>query len=218
MTVRSNPLERVAPYAIRENVLSPSDLAELTAFAIAHEPKFEPSRVSSGDDGVREDGKYRISRGLPARDFLPWRGRMKDVITALVPELTVELGLKPFDPVGYEIELVRHNHGDFFLRHIDTATRDDLAGRRAISILLYFHAEPRGFDGGELRLFSVARDTVFADIVPSQNRLVAFASWIPHEVLPVSCPSRRFADSRFAINCWVRMARPDETAPSNAQA
>jgi Rps23 Pro-64 3,4-dihydroxylase Tpa1-like proline 4-hydroxylase len=28
------------------------------------------------------------------------------------------------------------------------------------------------------------------------------------EARPVSCPSRRFADSRFAINCWIRCDKP----------
>jgi SM-20-related protein len=30
-----------------------------------------------------------------------------------------------------------------------------------------------------------------------------FPSWVLHEVRPVSCPSKRFVDSRFAINCWL---------------
>jgi Rps23 Pro-64 3,4-dihydroxylase Tpa1-like proline 4-hydroxylase len=43
----------------------------------------------------------------------------------------------------------------------------------------------------------------FVDIEPANDTLVFFPSWYPHEVLPVSCPSGRFEDSRFAINCWV---------------
>ena len=42
----------------------------------------------------------------------------------------------------------------------------------------------------------------FVDIDPVHDSLVFFPSWLPHEVLPVSCPSRRFMDSRFAIHCW----------------
>jgi SM-20-related protein len=34
--------------------------------------------------------------------------------------------------------------------------------------------------------------------------LVVFPSRYLHEVLPVSCPSQTFADSRFTINGWVR--------------
>ncbi|MGB8690572.1 MAG: proline hydroxylase, partial [Microcoleus sp.] len=33
---------------------------------------------------------------------------------------------------------------------------------------------------------------------------VFFLSRYMHEVLPVSCPSKAFADSRFTINGWVR--------------
>jgi Rps23 Pro-64 3,4-dihydroxylase Tpa1-like proline 4-hydroxylase len=35
----------------------------------------------------------------------------------------------------------------------------------------------------------------------------SFPSWAPHEVMPISCPSKRFTDSRFAINYWVYRAR-----------
>jgi Rps23 Pro-64 3,4-dihydroxylase Tpa1-like proline 4-hydroxylase len=45
-------------------------------------------------------------------------------------------------------------------------------------------------------------DAPFHDVEPLHNSLVVFPAWLPHEVLKVSCPSGRFADSRFAINCW----------------
>jgi asparagine synthetase B (glutamine-hydrolysing) len=54
-----------------------------------------------------------------------------------------------------------------------------------------------------------ATDFDGADIEPIHNSLLMFPSWAPHEVMPVNCPSQRFIDSRFAINCWVHRERPD---------
>lgn len=34
--------------------------------------------------------------------------------------------------------------------------------------------------------------------------IIFFLSRYMHEVLPVKCPSRNFADSRFTINGWIR--------------
>jgi Rps23 Pro-64 3,4-dihydroxylase Tpa1-like proline 4-hydroxylase len=42
---------------------------------------------------------------------------------------------------------------------------------------------------------------------PRNNRLIAFPSFVPHEVRRVACPSGEFADSRFAINVWLSRAR-----------
>jgi Rps23 Pro-64 3,4-dihydroxylase Tpa1-like proline 4-hydroxylase len=57
------------------------------------------------------------------------------------------------------------------------------------------------------RIGSRAGEEGGADIAPEPNSLVLFPSWAPHEVLLVRCPSGRFEDSRFAINCWIYRAR-----------
>ena len=40
------------------------------------------------------------------------------------------------------------------------------------------------------------------DLEPLRNSLVAFPSWVPHEVRPIGVPSGDFGDYRFALNCW----------------
>jgi Rps23 Pro-64 3,4-dihydroxylase Tpa1-like proline 4-hydroxylase len=75
-----------------------------------------------------------------------------------------------------------------------------------ISAVYYFHTLPKAFSGGALRLHSLAASGklgTFVDVEPDCDTLIFFPSWFPHEVLPVHCPSGRFMDSRFAINCWV---------------
>jgi SM-20-related protein len=75
-------------------------------------------------------------------------------------------------------------------------------------------AHGRSLAGGALRLYAIGgeADQKFVDIEPLRNSLLMFPSWAPHEVMPVSCPSKRFIDSRFAINCWVH--RKKSAAPA----
>jgi Rps23 Pro-64 3,4-dihydroxylase Tpa1-like proline 4-hydroxylase len=50
----------------------------------------------------------------------------------------------------------------------------------------------------------------FTAVTPAANRLVVFPSEEFHEAMPVRCPSKQFADSRFAVTTWLhRAARPD---------
>ncbi len=57
---------------------------------------------------------------------------------------------------------------------------------RALTLVYYFHASPKRFEGGELRLY--ARDG-FVDLAPVCDRLVAFPSASSHEVRPTRCDS-----------------------------
>ena len=96
-----------------------------------------------------------------------------------------------------------------------------LTGRRVTGVY-YFHARPRGFSGGDLRIHDRVRER--GQVVPARtfravrcadNRAVFFASETPHEVRPVHCRSGAFRDSRFALTVWFwtgpRVARPPGT-------
>ena len=58
-----------------------------------------------------------------------------------------------------ELELVAHNDGAFYARHIDTATGEDSNQVRVLSGVYYFHAKPKAFTGGALRLFAIRGPT-----------------------------------------------------------
>ena len=116
-------------------------------------------------------------------------------------------------PSSLEFELNAYGDGGFFGRHIDISTGRDrvpLGAKpgedRVITAVYYFHAEPKGFTGGALRLFRFGSDGGAngdsAAYEPLQNSILAFPSWASHDVEPVSCASGRFADYRFALNCW----------------
>jgi Rps23 Pro-64 3,4-dihydroxylase Tpa1-like proline 4-hydroxylase len=173
-------------------------------WTLDNEEKFKASWVSGEQGDNKHDPSIRAS--LRVSDFGPMESLLRLRLLDFVPTLIRELRMTPFEPSEVELELVANNHGAFFKQHIDTLTRD---GRqpsdRMLSAVYYFHTEPKGFTGGALRLSSLGTDSHDSgtDVQPEQNMLLAFPSWWPHEVLPVSCPSRRFSDSRFNVNCWV---------------
>lgn len=118
-------------------------------------------------------------------------------------------------PEYVELELVADGDGAHFVRHSDIPTgpgRRPLGGDakgqqdRLLSGVYYFHREPKAFSGGALRLHRFGGVDVpedWVDVEPEQNSFVAFPTWAPHEVRPISCPSRDFADSRLAVNAWL---------------
>jgi hypothetical protein len=194
------------PYLVLHRFLDTDTVAGLLAFTLAHEAAFAPTKTGRSGQG-KVDPRVRISTGT--RELGPFKPIFRSKMLALVPDVVARLRTTPIESPFVELELVAHNDGAFFRHHIDTHTHDDCGSLRVLSSVFYFHTRPKAFSGGALRLYAIgdpARAT-FVDIEPTHNTLLAFPSWAPHEVRPVSCPSRRFADSRFAINCWVHRAR-----------
>jgi Rps23 Pro-64 3,4-dihydroxylase Tpa1-like proline 4-hydroxylase len=188
------------PYRVLHDFFDAATVDGLLAHSLALEETFTPTRI--GSKGI--DPAVRRSRGT--RDLGPFRPIFEKRMAELAPTLVAELGLTPFEVHSIELQLVAHGEGAFYLRHIDTQTAriDEVERLRVLSGVYYFHALPKAFSGGELRLFAIGPSaTQFVDVTPEHNSLLIFPSWAPHEVRPVICPSGRFADSRFAINCWV---------------
>jgi Rps23 Pro-64 3,4-dihydroxylase Tpa1-like proline 4-hydroxylase len=200
------------PYHRILDFLTIHELNDLLKFSIANEHRFKPSTIRRGAINVISP-QQRVSVAL--REF----GAMKNVLfarmTAIVPRLIAELRVTAFVPTKVELELVAHGDHAFFKRHIDTSTGADAKEKsaRLISAVYYFYSEPKAFAGGALRLYRFGKvDSAddFIDIQPKQNSLIAFPSWASHEVLPIICPSKRFSDSRFAVNCWVHGLTSDK--------
>jgi SM-20-related protein len=101
-----------------------------------------------------------------------------------------------------QIELLAHayNDGSFFGRHSDAAAGGPNWQRR-LSGILYLHALPRKFGGGDLVIYD--RQGRAHAIEPEHNSAVFFPSDLSHEVSTVSCATKAFADSRFSINIWI---------------
>jgi SM-20-related protein len=194
----------IPPHRVYRNFLDSGTREGLLAWAIENKTKFEPTKVSQGSES-KHDSSQRVS--VRVRHFGPVEAILRHRLLNLVPTLINDLRVTSFEPCKVTLELVAHNDGAFYKRHIDTAIGDARkASHRALSAVYYFHTEPKAFSGGSLRLYPFGAQEAegnFIDVQPEQNTLVAFPSWASHEVFPVSCPSKRFVDSRFAVNCWV---------------
>lgn len=200
--------DRPAPYLVIDAAFPPDQAQALLDWAVGLETVFRPSRVvrPSGVEGRYVAPEVRSSHVLPKHVLAPWRAALNERFAALLPMILSELRQPPIDQPEFELELAVHRDGDFYRWHRDNAAKGRTRGR-VVSLVYYFNTEPAGFSGGALRLHALRHDPARAvDIMPRHNRLAAFLSWAPHEVMPITCPSGQFAASRFAINCWVHRA------------
>ncbi|HWR81188.1 MAG TPA: 2OG-Fe(II) oxygenase [Pseudomonas sp.] len=203
----SNPagiFESIPPYLIREGFLGADLVAKLIDYAAENESRFQNSTTGiTANERVRPD--WRVSSLL--RSFAPLKQEIKPLFNAALPEALQVLGMSGFDLYHTELELVAHGNGAFYNTHIDTAIDKDDESVRVLTAVYYFHAEPKAFHGGNLRLLPLrhnAAEDMHLDIEPLNDRLLLFPSWVPHRVMPVVSDSTDFRDSRFAINCWYR--------------
>jgi len=187
---------------VLDEFLAPHELDELVAYALEHEAEFQSSEVISpdGDPGVI-DYDHRRSRVL--MDLGKHQEVILERIRCVLPRVLEQLGVEEFPTTHVEAQITASNEGDFFRAHSDDA-QETIATRR-ITFVYFFHREPRPFEGGELRVHDAGNDLGrgYQTIVPQQNQIVFFPCSALHEINPVRCPSRAFADSRFTLNGWL---------------
>jgi len=191
------------PFRVFAEFLDPGLVDRLLDYSLSNQSRFQPTTVGGS---FELNPSVRISYKLD--DLGELRAELESRIMSMASTLITDLHLSLFSPARCELELVAHGDGAFYTRHIDTDTERGAGAdmHRIVSGVYYFNNEPKAFSGGALRLYSFgpfASNSQFVDIEPSHNTFVVFPSWVLHEVLPVSCPSKRFIDSRFAINCWL---------------
>lgn len=202
------PLPRSAPelslpstYLQIDNFLSPETHARLVAYAIDHESEFLPANVDADVTGYRHS--------LVLHDFPEFSQLMRKSVQERIESLLAFFQLPPFPIQDIECQLTAHNDGHFYKTHNDNGSAG--TANRMISYVYYFHQQPKGYTGGELRLYDTrVQNNIYVaaenhhDVIPRDNSIVFFLPRYLHEVLPVSCPDRQFANSRFTINGWVR--------------
>jgi Rps23 Pro-64 3,4-dihydroxylase Tpa1-like proline 4-hydroxylase len=200
-------------FRVLPEFLAPDEAARLLDYAEANAAAFKPTEVGARDK-ARIDPSLRVSSSL--RGLGPTGPLLKGKLEDMAGDLTAALRMSPFTVSSVELQLVAHGDGAFYRRHIDTGTATDLSSIRVLSGVYYLHRAPKRFAGGALRLYAIGDADRFVDVEPLHNSLLVFPSWAPHEVMPVSCPSGAFMDSRFAVNCWLRMRRPRPNDPPAA--
>ncbi|AFY42356.1 2OG-Fe(II) oxygenase [Nostoc sp. PCC 7107] len=144
---------------------------------------------------------YRVSQSLNA--VAEVQSLIVDKVKSLLPQVCQQLDIPPFFVTLIETQITAHNDGNYYKLHSDNGSYDTF--NREISYVYYFYREPQAFSGGELRFCLDDSDQLLEQqITPQQNSIILFPSRYLHEVLPVCCPSKMFADSRFTFHGWIR--------------
>ena len=208
------------PVARMVDFLGQDDHAAILEWTLSNPDLFAPVGIHDNEsEATVIDPTRRICAAT--RDFGPHRPMLRERLLAALPDLMAQAGMH-FAVDSLELELAAHGDGAFFTAHTDIpvgAKRKPLAEMpgqdRILSAVYYFYARPKRFSGGNLRLYRFGAAPHGAgedpanriDIEPLDNVLIAFGSTVQHEVTRVSCPSGRFEDQRFAINCWYCTTR-----------
>jgi hypothetical protein len=196
-----------AQCVVLDEFLAPQELDELVTYALEHEEEFENSAVisPSGEPGVT-DYNHRRSRVL--MDLGKHQDVILERIRCVLPRVLDQLGIEEFPVTHAEAQITASNDEDFFGAHCDDSQA--MIASRRLTFVYFFHREPRQFEGGELRLYDTGGESDphlssggYQSIVPQQNQIVFFPCSVLHEITPVDCPSRAFADSRFTLNGWL---------------
>jgi Rps23 Pro-64 3,4-dihydroxylase Tpa1-like proline 4-hydroxylase len=206
VAVMERPEFQKAQFVVLEEFLAPEELRELTDYALSHEAEFSLSEViAPGSDGSTVDYEHRKSRVL--MDAGKHQNVILNRIHAALPMVMQRFGREVFPVQNVEVQITASNDGDFFRHHSDSGQGE--IGTRELTFVYFFNREPRAFSGGELRVYDTRLENgeycsagEGHRIVPGQNQIVFFPSSLVHEITPVECRSRAFADSRFTVNGW----------------
>jgi Rps23 Pro-64 3,4-dihydroxylase Tpa1-like proline 4-hydroxylase len=191
------------PIVQLEGFLSGAEVAWLMELVFAAESRFVPSAVSDNK------ADYRQSLVLAAPDEL--RRLMVGKIKAAMPEVMPRLRLGQFPIDNIDCEVTASVDGSYFKAHTDAGANETY--KRQFTYVYYFNREPKGFTGGELRIYDdtirngkLAATESFQTVEPRHNSIVFFQAAVMHEVMPVGIPSKQFRDSRFTVNGWIDRA------------
>jgi Rps23 Pro-64 3,4-dihydroxylase Tpa1-like proline 4-hydroxylase len=203
-------------FARFRNFLPAAEHQALLRWVLENENRFRPAKLI-GEQGSRGKLDPEFRTALTCRDLDEVRPMLEARLRDALPVLQKATGTTGEAP-SIELELAAHGEGAHYKPHVDIsygAGRQPVGAEtgedRVLSAVYYFYREPKAFSGGELRLFrfdvrpSAAAEAApddHIDLEPLQNTLVGFAPWVTHEVRPVDCPSGKFPDCRFALNCW----------------
>ncbi|MBD1890388.1 MULTISPECIES: 2OG-Fe(II) oxygenase [unclassified Coleofasciculus] len=190
-----------SPYVQIDNFLTQEEHKQLLDYVFKKEPAFVPTSISTDATDYR--------RSMALYSFPEFSERIVNRLRAILPDIFSKLGIPSFPVSQIESQLTSHNDGNYYKVHNDNGSPD--TATRELTYVYYFYREPKAFSGGELLIydskiennFYVKADS-FKTVEPRNNSIVLFLSRYMHEVLPVQCPSKAFADSRFTINGWVR--------------
>ena len=192
-----------APHFVLHDFLPLDEREQLLEWTIASEARFHHRRIVH--DGAEAVRKYTLD------DLGPSTSAFAERVRGGCADWIARLRVSSFALGELELRIGAYPDGTRFDFHLDAATGNTaFESTRRITAVYYYFRQPQQFTGGDIRLYHLGAgpgsDKRVA-IPPAQNSLVVFPSWVGHDVTPIHCPSADFADSRFAVNCWLHQAR-----------
>lgn len=186
-----------------DNFLTQKEHERLNKYVLDKKSSFVPTSTSTKDEDYR--------RSMVLYSFPEFSELIIKRIQEIIPDVISKLGLPSFAVSEIESQLTAHNDGNYYKMHNDNGSPE--TATRELTYVYYFYREPKAFSGGELIIYDSKIENnfyvnaeSFKTVEPRNNSIVFFISRYMHEVKPVICPSKAFADSRFTINGWVRRA------------
>ncbi len=188
-------------YLLIENFLTNSETQQLLNYIFQRKSDFVPTTTSTKAENYR--------RSLVLHSFPKFRELIVNRIQEIFPDVLTKLNIPEFSIAQIESQLTAHNDNNFYKIHNDNGSSE--TATRVLTYVYYFYREPKAFTGGNLIIYDsqiqgkhYVKAETFKTIEPTNNSIVFFLSRYMHEVLPVTCPSQAFSDSRFTINGWIR--------------
>jgi SM-20-related protein len=188
------------PVVQLDGFLTGSEVAWLMELAFASEHRFIPSRLSDN----RSDYRHSLVMAAPHELWELMGGKIRTVL----PEVMPQLRLGKFTVGDVDCQITASIDGSYFKVHTDAGANE--TEKRQLTYVYYFNREPKGFTGGELRIYDdairngkLSVTDSFQVIEPRHNSMVFFQAAVMHEVTPVVVPSKAFRDARFTVNGWV---------------
>lgn len=201
------------PLIIIRDIFTKKENKEILEEAVKNKKIFEHAIIGSG-----KKPDFRSNK-VAYYDTIYQKNRMKSKLLTRLDKLFSSTDfsevlassphpLNKFSLSNYhETQVSRYGDaGQHYMYHIDAF--NDI--RRELTLVYYFHEEPKKYKGGEI-LFTkspIYKGKVMdpneepIKIVPENNMAVIFGARVAHCVLPTTSP-KTFSKGRFSVNCWI---------------
>jgi len=191
-TVRGSDTLVRHPIVQIDNFLTGAELTRLMEVTLWAEPRFKPSPLSS----YRADHRHSLMIAAPYKVSELMVGKIR----AIMPEVMEQLRMGAFAVGKIDCQITANVDGSYFKAHTDAGYDGPI--KRELTYVYYFNRDPKGFTGGELRIYDDAlRNGKF--VATEFFQIVFYNAALMHEVMPVVVPSKQFRDARFTVNGWV---------------
>lgn len=178
-------IDRVENWAYWDNVFTPEECKQI--IALGNKAKLEPATIDLDKTHKTSIRKSKVS-WLSASNDTEW-------IYRRLTDIAISLNMQyfGFDLFGMTegLQFTKYEStGGFYGAHIDKMHQGVI---RKLSLVIQL-SDPKDFKGGDLKLH-YASEPVIAP--KAQGKLIAFPSYVLHEVTPVT------KGTRYTLVCWI---------------